>query len=272
MGVVTLDQVLAFGLAAFILIVIPGPSVVFVIGRALAYGQGVALASVVGNSLGLFVVMSLVAFGLGAVVAESIVVFMVLKLAGAAYLVWLGVQALRHRRGLHVEGGATRLPVSSARAMRQGFVVGVSNPKGFMIFAALLPQFVERGQGGVPMQMFVLGLGRRTPGPRVRRGLGDHGEPAARLVQRLGPARPGAGHRRRGLDDRPRRRDRAHRPPGVARLRRPAGGELVRRRALEHLFAGLARGPAVEGRLRVVLRPQLDRLRRGPVGEQLGQA
>ncbi|HWM74909.1 MAG TPA: LysE family translocator [Nocardioides sp.] len=157
MGVVTVDQVLAFGLAAFILIVIPGPSVVFVIGRALAYGQGVALASVVGNSLGLFVVMGLVAFGLGAVVAESIVVFTVLKFAGAAYLVWLGIQALRHRRGLHVEGGGTRLPVSSARAMRQGFVVGVSNPKGFMIFAALLPQFVERGQGGVPMQMFVLG-------------------------------------------------------------------------------------------------------------------
>jgi len=157
MGVVTADQVLAFGLAAFILIVIPGPSVVFVIGRALAYGQGVALASVVGNSLGLFVVMGLVAFGLGAVVAESIVVFTVLKLAGAAYLVWLGVQALRHRRGLHVEDGQVRLPVSSARAMRQGFVVGVSNPKGFMIFAALLPQFVERSQGAVPMQMFVLG-------------------------------------------------------------------------------------------------------------------
>ena len=157
MGVVTMDQVLTFGLAAFILIVIPGPSVVFVIGRALAYGQGVALASVVGNSLGLFVVMGLVAFGLGAVVAESIVVFTVLKFAGAAYLVWLGVQALRHRRGLHVEGGAPRLPVSSGRAMRQGFVVGVSNPKGFMIFAALLPQFVERSQGAVPMQMFVLG-------------------------------------------------------------------------------------------------------------------
>jgi threonine/homoserine/homoserine lactone efflux protein len=158
MGVVTLEQVLGFGVAAFILIVIPGPSVVFVIGRALSYGQGVALASVVGNSLGLFVVMTLVAFGLGAVVAESIVVFTVLKIAGAAYLVWLGIQAIRDRRGMHVDDGPVRTPVSSARAMRQGFVVGVSNPKGFMIFAALLPQFVVRGQGGVPMQMFVLGL------------------------------------------------------------------------------------------------------------------
>lgn len=110
MGVVTADQVLTFGLAAFILIVIPGPSVVFVIGRALSYGQGVALASVVGNSVGLFVVMSLVAVGLGAVVAESIVVFTVLKFAGAAYLVWLGIQALRDRSGLHVEGGPCGCP------------------------------------------------------------------------------------------------------------------------------------------------------------------
>ena len=148
MGVVTLDQVLTFGLAAFILIVIPGPSVVFVIGRALAYGQGVALASVIGNSIGLFVVMSLVAFGLGAVVAESILVFMVLKIAGAAYLVWLGVQALRHRRGLHVEDGPVRVPLSTRAAVRQGFVVGVSNPKGFMIFAALLPQFVDAVRAG----------------------------------------------------------------------------------------------------------------------------
>ena len=130
MGVVTADQVLAFGLAAFILIVIPGPSVVFVIGRALAYGQGVALASVVGNSLGLFVVMGLVAFGLGAVVAESIVVFMVLKLAGAAYLVWLGIQALRHRRGLHVEGGAARLPVSSSRRDAPGVRGRDQQPQG----------------------------------------------------------------------------------------------------------------------------------------------
>lgn len=158
MGVVTLDQVLTFGLAAFILIVIPGPSVVFVIGRALAYGQGVALASVVGNSLGLFMVMTLVAFGLGAVVAESILVFTILKFAGSAYLVFLGVQALRHRRGLHVEDGSVQVAVDSRLAVRQGFVVGVSNPKGFMIFAALLPQFVVRHQGGVPMQMFVLGL------------------------------------------------------------------------------------------------------------------
>lgn len=155
---VTGEQLLTFGLAALVLIVIPGPSVVFVIGRALAYGQRVALASVAGNTLGLLVVMSLVAVGLGAIVAESVVVFTVLKVLGAGYLVWLGVQAFRHRSALQVDDATVRAPIGWRTAMRQGFVVGVSNPKGFMIFAALLPQFVERAQGHVPAQMFVLGL------------------------------------------------------------------------------------------------------------------
>ncbi len=154
---VSVEQVLAFGVAAFVLIAIPGPSVVFVIGRALAYGRGVALASVVGNSLGLLLVMVLVALGLGVVVAESIAVFTVLKLAGAAYLVFLGVQAIRHRRGIHVDAESHRTPLPLPRALRQGFVVGVSNPKAFMIFAAVLPQFVDRGEGHVQAQMLLLG-------------------------------------------------------------------------------------------------------------------
>ncbi len=102
------EQLLAFGLAAFILIAIPGPSVVFVIGRALSYGRGVALASVVGNSLGLLVIVVLVALGLGIVVQESVVVFTVLKFAGAAYLVWLGVQAIRQRKSVRRQRGWRR--------------------------------------------------------------------------------------------------------------------------------------------------------------------
>lgn len=156
---ITTEQLLAFGVAAFILIVIPGPSVVFVVGRALAYGRGVALMSVLGNSLGLMVLLALVAFGLGVVVQESIAVYTVIKLAGAAYLAYLGVQALRHRRSFAVEDtGPTRTPMPLARALRQGFVVGVSNPKGLMIFAAVLPQFVDRGAGHVQTQMLALGL------------------------------------------------------------------------------------------------------------------
>ena len=155
---VSASQLLAFGVAALVLIAIPGPSVVFVIGRALAYGRPVALTTVLGNSLGLLVVLVLVALGLGVVVQESIAVFTVLKLAGAAYLVWLGVQAFRHRHAFTVRTGTPTEPPGRGRALRQGFVVGVSNPKAFMIFAAVLPQFVHRGEGHVQLQMLLLGL------------------------------------------------------------------------------------------------------------------
>ena len=156
---ITLDQLLGFGIAAFILIAIPGPSVVFTIGRALAYGRAVALATVVGNSLGLLVIVAFVALGLGVVVQESIEVYTVLKLLGAVYLVWLGVQAIRYRHDFHLDTGPEVGPrVSFTRAMRQGFVVGVTNPKAFMILGAVLPQFVDRGLGNVQAQMLLLGL------------------------------------------------------------------------------------------------------------------
>ena len=152
------DQLLAFGIAAAILIVIPGPSVIFVIGRALTYGRTVALASVLGNTLGLVVIALLVAVGLGVVVAESVLVFTILKYAGAAYLVYLGIRAIQHRRGFQ-DAELTEGPVlTRGAAVRQGFVVGVSNPKAFMIFGALLPQFVDRAAGHVQLQMLVLGL------------------------------------------------------------------------------------------------------------------
>src|SRR5215203_4920 len=130
---VSLEQLLAFGVAALVLIVIPGPSVVFVIGRALAYGRGVALATVLGNSLGLLVVMVLVSVGLGALVRESVAVFTALKLAGAVYLVYLGIQAIRHRHGMvEQERSIHTSAMARRRAVREGFVVGVSNPKTFM--------------------------------------------------------------------------------------------------------------------------------------------
>jgi threonine/homoserine/homoserine lactone efflux protein len=159
MSIVSGQQLLAFGIAAFVIIAIPGPSVLFVIGRALSYGRTVALLSVLGNSLGLFLVMTLVALGLGPVVADSVVLFTVIKLAGAAYMVWLGVQAFRHRKEIHLDDvDAARPVMRGGPAVRQGFVVGVSNPKAFMMFAAVLPQFVEPAAGQVTGQMFVLGL------------------------------------------------------------------------------------------------------------------
>jgi threonine/homoserine/homoserine lactone efflux protein len=158
---------LTFGLAAFIIIVIPGPSVVFTVGRALAYGRRVALATVAGNTLGLITIVALVALGLGVVVQESIVVFTVLKLAGAAYLVWLGFEAVRRRKEFLPGDGVDPLvgtPMTWVRAVRQGYVVGASNPKGYMMLAAVLPQFVDRGEGHIQLQMLMLGLLATTIG------------------------------------------------------------------------------------------------------------
>ena len=157
---VTTHQVAAFAVVALVLIAIPGPSVVFTIGRALAYGRGTALATVVGNAAGLLAIVVLVSLGLGIVVEDSIIAFTVLKLAGAAYLVWLGVQAIRHRRrfvGDHDPDLAVR-HMGLGTSMRQGFVVGVSNPKALLIIGAVLPQFVDRGAGQVQVQMLLLGL------------------------------------------------------------------------------------------------------------------
>ena len=155
-----LEQFLAFGIAALVLIAIPGPSVLFVVGRALAYGRRTALASVVGNAIGMFILATLVAVGVGQLVARSITVFTIVKFAGAAYLVWLGIRALRKRSALSEAVGTPRFaePQSAWRSIREGFLVAIANPKGFIIFASVLPQFVDRSSGHIPLQMLLLGL------------------------------------------------------------------------------------------------------------------
>ncbi|WP_242454357.1 LysE family translocator [Bailinhaonella thermotolerans] len=145
--------------AATVIILIPGPSVLFVVGRALAHGRRVALLSVVGNTLGLVAIAAAVALGVGSVVERSLVAFTVLKFAGAAYLVYLGVRAFMARGKAGLDAlAAVAGSAGGWRALRDGFVVGVTNPKTLLFFAAVLPQFVERGSGHVPAQMLVLGL------------------------------------------------------------------------------------------------------------------
>ncbi len=93
-----LHALLAFALASLVLVAIPGPSVLFVVGRSLTLGHRGGVLSVLGNELGALTLVVAVALGVGTVVATSVAIFMVVKLVGAAYLVWLGVQAIRHRR------------------------------------------------------------------------------------------------------------------------------------------------------------------------------
>jgi threonine/homoserine/homoserine lactone efflux protein len=152
------SSLLAFSAAAFALIVVPGPSVLFVVSRALALGRRAALLTVVGNAAGAYVQVLFVAFGLGTVVERSIVVYETVKLAGAAYLVLLGVQAIRHRRRSATAVDPTVTVRSSRRLLRDGFVVGVANPKVIVFFAAILPQFVDEHGAPAGAQMAVLGL------------------------------------------------------------------------------------------------------------------
>ncbi|KPI19714.1 Lysine exporter protein (LYSE/YGGA) [Actinobacteria bacterium OK074] len=158
-SLVSPDHLLAFAAMSFVLIVIPGPSVLFVIGRALAQGRRAALTTVVGNTLGAYVLVVAVALGIGSVVEESVLVFTALKLAGAAYLIYLGVKAWRSRGSLReafAEGGVVER--GSLRTLGEGVVVGISNPKTIVFFAAVLPQFVDRERGHVVAQMLLLGL------------------------------------------------------------------------------------------------------------------
>lgn len=153
------DRLLAFAAMSFLLIVVPGPSVLFVIGRALAQGRRAALTTVLGNTLGSYALVVAVALGVGTVVERSVLVFTTLKLAGAAYLVYLGVKAIRGRHSLPAAfTGDGPAPHGSLRTLGEGFVVGVANPKTIIFFAAVLPQFVDRGQGHVALQMLLLGL------------------------------------------------------------------------------------------------------------------
>lgn len=151
-----LANLLAFSLIAVPFAVLPGPSVLFVIGRSLSLGRTGGLLSVIGNGTGALLNVLAVAVGVGFVIAQSIVLFTVIKVAGALYLVWLGIQAIRHR---HDASQPELRPRASRpwRVLLEGFFVGVSNPKTILFFIAVLPQFVAYGAGSVSLQLFVLG-------------------------------------------------------------------------------------------------------------------
>jgi len=157
---VTASQLLAFVVATEALLIVPGPSVLFVVSRGVTFGRRAALATVVGNTAGTAVQATAVAAGLGAIVATSTVVFTAMKLAGGAYLVHLGVKAWRERRSLSAAllAGATTPIRSTRRLLRDGFLVGITNPKTTLFFLAVLPQFVRADGAHPSVQLLALGL------------------------------------------------------------------------------------------------------------------
>jgi threonine/homoserine/homoserine lactone efflux protein len=152
-----LDRLLTFAVAAFVIIVIPGPSVLFTIGRALSIGRRGAFLSLTGNAVGCYMQVIAVAAGVGAIVQRSTEVYAVIKYVGAAYLIYLGVQAFRHRRALADAIGTPVAARGRRRLFLDGFVVGALNPKMIIFFTVVMPQFADRSAGHVWAQLLVLG-------------------------------------------------------------------------------------------------------------------
>lgn len=152
------DHLVAFLVTVYVLIVIPGPSVVFTISRGVALGRRAALLTVLGNTGGLLFQLVLVVVGLGSVLASSDTVFTVLKLVGAAYLVLLGLRSIRDRKALAGALSAAGVrPRAATATLREGFTVGATNPKGLLIFTAVLPAFIDRSAGHPSLQLATLG-------------------------------------------------------------------------------------------------------------------
>ena len=145
-----------FALASFLLIVVPGPAVLYVVTRSIAQGRRAGLVSMLGIEAGGLVHVAAAAIGLSAVIVSSATAFTAVKLAGAAYLIYLGVRRLvaRDEALPEVAVGAR----SGKRLFAQGVVVNVLNPKTAVFFLAFLPQFVDPARGAVTLQFVVLGL------------------------------------------------------------------------------------------------------------------
>jgi threonine/homoserine/homoserine lactone efflux protein len=141
-----------------VIILAPGPSVLFVIARAIAWGRKTAVFTVAGNVTGAFALSTLVAVGLGPILQRSDLAYAAIQWGGSLYLMYLGVEAIRQRK-IHAEDMRNQGDAAPgiARSIRDGFWVGALNPKGLVFYAAVLPQFVDRDRGNVALQLIFLG-------------------------------------------------------------------------------------------------------------------
>jgi len=143
--------------AALVLLLIPGPAVLYLVGRSVEQGRMAGLVSIVGIHTATLVHVAAAALGLSALLASSAMAFAIVKYAGAAYLVWLGLRKLFGRGESAAE--ATPMQASAySRLLRDGFIVNLLNPKTALFFLAFLPQFVDAGRGHVAMQVAFLGV------------------------------------------------------------------------------------------------------------------
>jgi threonine/homoserine/homoserine lactone efflux protein len=152
------SRLVEYIIAAMIIILAPGPSVLFVIARAIAWGRRVAVFTVAGNVTGAFFLSSLVAFGLGPILSRSDLAYSAVQWGGGIYLVYLGIVAIKARKiaAADMKSQGSVVP-TFWRSARDGFWVGALNPKGLVFYAAVLPQFVDIERGNVTGQLLLLG-------------------------------------------------------------------------------------------------------------------
>ena len=151
-------HLITFLLTVSVIIVIPGPSVLFIVSRGVALGRRAALATVVGNTGGLLLQLGLVVAGLGSLLAGSETIDTLVKLLAGAYLIILGLRSIRHRQSLITALLPSVAPRRFPSSVREGFVVGATNPKGLLILTAVLPSFISHSSGHPTLQLASMGL------------------------------------------------------------------------------------------------------------------
>ncbi len=152
----TVPTLLTFAVAATLLIIVPGPNVIFIIARGIDQGRRAAVTSALGVEAGMLVHLGAAVLGLSAVITSSDILFNVVKYAGAAYLIWMGVASFRAKAVNPDVPGISR-QTGYGRLFTQGLVVNVLNPKVGLFFIAFLPQFIDPSRGSATGQILILG-------------------------------------------------------------------------------------------------------------------
>lgn len=152
-----LSNLLLFASIVVVLALTPGPDIIYITTRGMVQGRRAALLSTVGICAGYIVYTTLAALGLSALLQSSALAFDIVRYAGAIYLAYLGIRTLLSKASGPLTKGEVRA-APPGRILQQGILTSMLNPKGILVFAALLPQFVNPRLGSVPLQMTAFGL------------------------------------------------------------------------------------------------------------------
>ena len=156
-----LSNIVLFFTTAIVMICTPGPDIIYVSTRGISQGRVIALLSTLGVCIGYIVHTALAVLGLSALLQASATAFEIIRYAGAAYLLYLGIYTLLSKQSLIPTSNETK-PVKRSKIVSQGVITSILNPKGILFFMAFLPQFVDAQIGQVPLQMLAYGLSFTT--------------------------------------------------------------------------------------------------------------